>query len=482
MGADFTGAGVRKQIFREQILRGQIVGNGLEAALELALERVERGAAAGLWDEVCDALPVLMDHWESVGKPGAIAERVAQVMGAVVSFGDGESQRAVARLWRRLGMPGIAVLQGILLDGEEDFHGRWLAGRSLGELGAAGMTEARDTVLRLLAQQRDEETLAIVSGAVTHMGAPAIEALGELLHQPESRPAAVRSLVKICHPDIVTPLLTVMDDPDPQVRAIALEAIGNFQDRRSLPLLLKALEDTASVVRREAVRGLGQKAKMLARSQDGSALPDLEKLDFGTFERILIERLRDFDVEVCRQAAIALGRLQTCDAVTALTETLLKNSTPVPLRKSVVQALVWSDRSDALAALGDYLETAIQNPNRRWADPGQAGHASQTIQSELDREETIHEIIQMLGRVTVMERRSQARQIIHRWWTTLGAQSSTDLAQRVTVPVREAIAQSLGQLNHPESHPDSRPILNLLAQDPTPSVRYRAEAALRMIQ
>ena len=419
MGADFTGAGVRKQIFREQILRGQIVGNGLEAALELALERVERGAAAGLWDEVCDALPVLMDHWESVGKPGAIAERVAQVMGAVVSFGDGESQRAVARLWRRLGMPGIAVLQGILLDGEEDFHGRWLAGRSL---------------------------------------------------------------VKICHPDIVTPLLTVMDDPDPQVRAIALEAIGNFQDRRSLPLLLKALEDTASVVRREAVRGLGQKAKMLARSQDGSALPDLEKLDFGTFERILIERLRDFDVEVCRQAAIALGRLQTCDAVTALTETLLKNSTPVPLRKSVVQALVWSDRSDALAALGDYLETAIQNPNRRWADPGQAGHASQTIQSELDREETIHEIIQMLGRVTVMERRSQARQIIHRWWTTLGAQSSTDLAQRVTVPVREAIAQSLGQLNHPESHPDSRPILNLLAQDPTPSVRYRAEAALRMIQ
>ena len=190
---------------------------------EQVLAQVEKTAAAGLWDEVCDGLAWAVGLWEEAGKPTAIAERLAHLMGAVVTLGDRESQRAVSRLWRKLGMAGVATLREILMDPEEDFHGRWLAGRSLGELGAKGMTEARDVVLSLLETQQEEETLAIVAGAITHMGAPAIEALSELLGSAETRPAAVRSLVKICHPDIVTPLLTVMDDPDPNLRAIALE-------------------------------------------------------------------------------------------------------------------------------------------------------------------------------------------------------------------------------------------------------------------
>ncbi|MEM1426671.1 MAG: hypothetical protein AAGF75_08985, partial [Cyanobacteria bacterium P01_H01_bin.130] len=117
---------------------------------EAVLAQLEQRAAKGLWDEVCDELAWLIQAWEDQGKPAAIAEALAHFMGLVVTLGDRASQRAVSRLWRRLGLKGVSTLRDILTDPEEDFHGRWLAGRSLGELGAAGMTEARDVVLALL--------------------------------------------------------------------------------------------------------------------------------------------------------------------------------------------------------------------------------------------------------------------------------------------------------------------------------------------
>ena len=429
------------------------------ALLEQTLEQVERAAAAELWDEVCDGLPWLLAAWEGAEKPAEIAERLAQVMGAVVTLGDTEARRAVSRLWCRLGMPGVVALTEILLDGEEDFHGRWLAGRSLGELGAAGMTEARDVVLGLLADQQDDETLAIAAGAITHMGAPAIQALSDLLSSAETRPAAVRSLVKICHPDIVTPLLTVMGDPDPQLRAIALEAIGTFQDRRSLPVLLTALEDTASLVRREAVRGLGQKAKLILKGE--SAGIEDSPVTGQQLEMILIERLDDFSLEVSQQAAIALGRLQTPRAIAVLTTTLSKSSTPTPLRKILIQALVWTDSPIALDALATYLSTF--HPIR--------------AQDTVEDGETIQTLIQMLGRVTGEAPRSHASAILQTWWRAVFPPPQTPPSERLSHPIREAIAQSLGQLSHPDSHP----ILKTLAEDEIPSVRYRAEAALRRL-
>ncbi len=457
-----------------------VAGNDVAGNWEAALAQVEQRAATGLWDEVCDELAWLIQEWEDQGKPAAIAQELAHLMGLVVTLGDRASQRAVSRLWRRLGLQGVSTLRDILTDPEEDFHGRWLAGRSLGELGAAGMTEARDVVLALLGDQQDEETLAIVSGALTHMGAPAIASLGALLDQPDTRPAAVRSLAKICHPDIVTPLLTVMDDPTPQIRAIALEAIGNFQDRRSLPLLLQALDDPASAVRREAVRGLGQKAKAITKSPveiNGKPLgqPQLES--------ILVTCLRDFSIEVCQQGAIALGRLATPTAVDALNKTLQRETTPVPLRKTIVQTLGWSDRPEALDALATYLNQSIKKPDQLPASP-EKNQSEIPLNIHPDAQETVQAIIQMLGRVNGTQSRSKARHILHTWWhqatqtqpkVNPGEQRSPSPA--LAVPIREAIAQSLGQLGDP----NSREILDTLVQDPVPSVRYRAEAALRAL-
>ncbi|MEM1427027.1 MAG: HEAT repeat domain-containing protein, partial [Cyanobacteria bacterium P01_H01_bin.130] len=321
-----------------------------------------------------------------------------------------------------------------------------------------------------------------VSGALTHMGAPAIASLGALLDQPDTRPAAVRSLAKICHPDIVTPLLTVMDDPTPQIRAIAREAIGNFPDRRSLPLLLQALNDPASIVRREAVRGLGQKAKAIAKSP-----LEISGKPFGQpqLESILVKCLRDFSIEVCQQGAIALGRLATPTALDALDQTLQRETTPVPLRKTIVQTLGWSDRPKALEALAIYLNRAIQPSDQPLASPDQ-----DRPDINQDTLATIQSIVQMLGRVTGAESKSKARHILHTWWAQAtqsqikpgekrspSPETSPKSGPTLAVPIREAIAQSLGQLGDL----DSRDILNTLVQDPVPSVRYRAEAALRAL-
>ncbi|MEM6502980.1 MAG: HEAT repeat domain-containing protein [Cyanobacteria bacterium P01_C01_bin.89] len=490
--------------------------------------QAQEAAIVAQWDDVCDALPWLVEVWEKQGKKAADGQRIAQLMGLVLSLGDTESRRTVSRFWKRMGAYGAAVLERILLDSEEDFHGRWMAGRSLGELGANGMTEARDTVLRLMSQRQDDDTLAILSGAITFMGAAAIETLTDLLGSAATRPSAVRSLVKICHPSIVTPLAMVLDDPDPQLRAIALEAIGNFQDERSLPLLLSGLKDPASAVRREAVLGLGRKAKALFKDAEkgegensdggdspgehihiggdaqGCGVPDISAQGISSahdIEAILVERLSDFSLVVCEQAAISLGRLQTPSAVVALSETLNKSTTPVPLRRNVIQALIWTDREEALEVLSQYLHETIKNLA---AEPQLSHHSSQ-IQTSADgdsvnktasmgivfsgfenqelltQQETVKDIIQMLGRVNGDERRLRASEIVQGWWSTL-FDDPLNLSQlmpsrRLSVPLREAIAQTLGRL----SNPSSQGILEILIQDEAPSVRYRAEAALRTV-
>ncbi len=475
--------------------------------------QAQAAAIAGQWDDVCDALPWLIEVWEKQGKAPVDGQRIAQLMGSVLSLGDTESRRTVSRFWKRLGIYGAAVLEQVLLDSEEDFHGRWMAGRSLGELGANGMVEARDTVLRLMGQRQDDDTLAILSGAITFMGGAAVESLTALLGNAETRPSAVRSLVKICHPAIVTPLSMVLDDPDPQLRAIALEAIGNFEDERSLPLLLTGLKDPASAVRREAVLGLGRKAKGLFKAQgdrDGESQKGhahqpgmgVQKTSGQEIEEILVGRLGDFSLIVCEQAATSLGRLQTPTAVIALGETLNKHTTPVPLRRSVVQALIWTDRDEALEVLATYLHDTIKN----LASEPQLSHHSSRNQSSADgdssnqttsmgivfsgfenqelltQQETVKDIIQMLGRVSGDERRVRASEIIQTWWSTL-FEDPHNLSQllpnrRLSVPLREAIAQTLGRL----SNPRSQGILEILIQDEVPSVRYRAEAALRTVR
>ncbi|MEM9771644.1 MAG: HEAT repeat domain-containing protein [Cyanobacteria bacterium P01_D01_bin.73] len=483
------------------------------------LREAQQAALSLQWDEVCDALPWLIEVWEKQGKAAEEGQQIAQLMGTVLSLADTESRRTVSRYWKRMGAYGAATLERILLDGDGDFHGRWMAGRSLGELGASGMDEARDTVLRLMGQQQDDDTLAILSGAITVMGAAAIETLGSLLASPETRPAAVQSLVKICHPGIVTPLATVLEDPDPQLRALALEAIGNFQDPRSMSLLLSSLKDPASAVRREAVLGLGRKAKAMLKEEaqgtqseeengsgdrptDEPADDDQSMMGRTEIEAVLVESLRDFSLVVCEQAAISLGRLQTPTAVVALHETLKKETTPVPLRRNIVQALIWSDSDEALDCLAVYLHETIQNlasepqlsqrlnptQGTTEAETTEKPEASSIVfsgfenQELLTQQETVKDIIQMLGRVSGDERRSQASKIIQAWWSTL-FEDPHNLAQllpgrRLPVPLREAIAQTLGQLRNP----DSQGILEILLQDTTPSVRYRAEPALRFIR
>jgi HEAT repeat protein len=153
--------------------------------------------------------------------------------------------------------------------------------------------------------------------ALSSLGDSAIEALASLLSEPDSRLLATTALSQIRRPEIITPLLGVVDDPQVAVRSMAIEALSSFHDSRIPPVLLKALKDHAAVVRKEAVIGLGLRSDLR------------EELDLLNQLKPL---LYDFNPDVCQQAAIALGRMGTDEAADALFKVLQSPATPAPFK------------------------------------------------------------------------------------------------------------------------------------------------------
>lgn len=339
---------------------------------------------------------------------------------AVLKQGDFQHRWDVAQLFPKFGEVAITPVIKILENEEADLEQRWFAGRILGEF---NHPEAIASLVHLLQTAEDEDLSAIAATALANLGTSAIEVLTHSLKHPQSRLLATRALAQIRRHEVIEPLLTVVKDSNVEVRTTTIEALSSCHDPRIRPVLIAALKDVAAPVRKEAVIGLGLRT-------------DLDILNH------LQPRLYDFNLEVCQQAAIAVGRLKTDEAAAALFDVLQSAATPVALQVYLVQALGWMETPASL----QYLEQS-------WLQVA---------------EESILEIIRVLGRIATASLKPKAAEILLNFF------HSGHPALETTV-IKQALACAWGQLGEASA----TRALTQLSQDSQVHVKLQALAALK---
>lgn len=342
----------------------------------------------------------------------------------VLEWGDFQDRWEVVKIFPSLGTIAIAPLTNILQDEEAEEELRWFVVRILAEFNTQ---EVIHVLVEILKTSESEELTAMAAEALANLGQNAIAALTELLTAEETRLLAVRSLSAIRRSETITPLLTVVKDPQIYVRVAAIEALSSFHDSRIPPVLLDALKDIAAPVRKEAVIGLGLRPELR------------EDLDLGNQ---IIPLLWDFNLEVCAAAAQSLARLGTNAAADALFKVLRSPNTPLPLQLQCVRSLGWMETPQTL----EYLQQALN----------------------LESLPVYQEVVTILGRLEKESLTPAASQIL------IAALRSQHPALEDN-KIRQAFAVSLGQLATPESI-DS--LIHLLV-DRDLGVRLHAIAALK---
>jgi len=342
-----------------------------------------------------------------------------------LAAGDFQERWGVAKIFPRLGMSAIAPLIEVLVDEDADLELRWFAARTLGEFDHPSVVTA---LVELLQTSEDADLTSMAAEALAKLGPSAIPVLTDRLADERTRLLAVRSLAQIRHSQTITPLVSVVHDPQITVRAMAIEALSSFHNPQVPPILINALGDPAAQVRRAAVFGLG-------------FCSDLVKVDLVNLIQPL---LQDFNLEVCQQAAITLGRLGTDAAAVALSQVLQSLTTPTGLQISLVRALGRIETSQSLK----YLQQALTLHSRGIA----------------------LEIVTVLGRVESPELKSQAAQVLTDMLHLDGPVAREPV-------VKQSTAQSLGQLGVFSA---IHSLIELLADSDT-GVRLHAIAALKQL-
>lgn len=343
----------------------------------------------------------------------------------VLEMGDFQQRWEITKVFSYLGNITIAPLINILQDEDADEEVRWYAARILGEL---QHPDAIAPLVELLQSTDLQELQEMATNALGQIGTNAITALSELLKEQDTRFWAVRSLCYIRHPKTITPLLSVVHDPQVSVRTAAIEALSSFHDERIPSILVQALDDNAATVRRAAVLGLGFRPDLSA------ALDLTQKLQ---------PKLMDLNQDVACAAAVTLARIGNDDSAQHLFQVLISPQTPLRLQIEVIRALSWLETAASLA----YLQQGF----------------------ELCTSETIwQEIVTVLGRVQKPHATTLATEIL------LNLLQSEHPATKIA-QIKSAIALSLGQLGKIQA---IDPLILLLA-DAHASVRLHAIAALK---
>ncbi|MEL6579501.1 MAG: HEAT repeat domain-containing protein [Cyanobacteria bacterium J06621_12] len=330
----------------------------------------------------------------------------------------------ISKIFPWLGQEIIPALSSLSLDQTAEAEVRWFSCQILGHFSEQSVVL---TLVQLLQQSDDSELIAIAGKTLIKIGDRAIDALVELRSQPEYALLAVKSLSYIRTTATVEPLLAVTTEENAELRRIAINALGSFHDQRVAPVLITALQDQASIVRREAAIALGFR-------------PDLCKT--MNLVQYLQPLLYDLNLEVCRQAAISLGRMRQQTAVAALYEVLQSDTTPISLKSDLVKALGWSRQSSAIL----YLKRALTN-------------ASELI---------IQEIVTILGRISTPELKPESARVLINFWQQRDSPSAI---------LRQTLATSLGELGDRSA----RLVLEQLAQDSDRKVKLHAIAALKKL-
>jgi HEAT repeat protein len=298
-------------------------------------------AESGMWSAVIDYLRQLpLDR-------STDRSQVLDLALQVLVQGDFEEQWEIAKIIPKLGEIAIQPLLELIDLEDIDLEDRWFIARILGDL-VGGDTRKHDRsdviakLIELARQYEDPDLQAISADALAKIGTPAIAMLTDLLDTPACA-MAVTVLAQIRHSQTIEPLMLAIDNPDPQIRTLTVEALGSFHDRRIPPILLSKLTDIAPSVRQAAVTALCLRS------------------DLAT-ELNLVQQLRpllfDLNLSVCETTALSLARIKDPSAVEVLVEVLASPHTPAALRSAVILALGWIGTRSAIASLVDILITA----------------------------------------------------------------------------------------------------------------------------
>ncbi|MBE9184755.1 HEAT repeat domain-containing protein [Microcoleus sp. LEGE 07076] len=313
------------------------------------LQKAQVAADRQNWPELVECLQQVTAN-TSKSQEQQILEQSVSLAIQALEWGDFQDRWEIAKVLPNLGNGAIAPLIAVLEDEDGDTEPRWFAARILGKFVKPSYPEGNRpeviAALVKLVKNTDEELSQIAAQTLANFGSAAIESLANLLQQEDSRLFATAALAQIRHPEIIVPLLGVVKDSQVGVRVAAIEALSSFRDSRIPPILVEALKDVAAAVRKEAVRALGVRAYLDAEL-------DLVKL--------LKPLLWDIRLEVCQQAAIAIGRVKTDAAAAALFELLRSPATPVELQIETVRALSWMETATALEYLHQTLIADINN-------------------------------------------------------------------------------------------------------------------------
>jgi HEAT repeat protein len=293
-------------------------------AIIVSIGDAQAAAADGKWSLAIEYLQHL--------PPNQLDERVLDIALQILIQGDFEQQWEIAKIIPKLGEIAIQPLLEIANDTDLDLEDRWFGTRILGDFSQPQVITA---LIDLIQRNEDPELTTIATGALTRIGMPAISALTDLLATPD-RQIAVTILAQIRHSKTIEPLIQILDDPDPQLRTLATEALGSFHDPRIPPLLITKLTDLKASVRQAAIVGLCLRGDLAVEL---NLLQHLRPLLF------------DLDLAVCQAAALGLARLTDLDVVSVLTEVLTSVHTPTDLKSSIIIALGWIGTRSAIDSL-----------------------------------------------------------------------------------------------------------------------------------
>ena len=381
------------------------------------------------WLEVGNCLQQLPQKKNSLGKSEFVLDRknwqTAFALVLEMLFeADFQHKWAVVKIFPLLGDKIIHRLNEMVLDETVDAEVRWFICQVIGNFPQHSVVI---TLVQLLQQTTDSELIEIAGKTLSKIGDNAVEALTGLVCKPEHSLLAVKSLSYIRTGATVAPLISIASHEDAELRAIAVDALGSFRDRRITPILIAALKDSASIVRKKATIALGFRRDLC---QEINLVEELQPL------------LYDLNLEICRQAAISLGRMHSETATTALYEVLQADTTPASLKSDLIKALGWSQISSGI----DRLEQALDN-------------ASESI---------VQEIITALGRITVEELKPQSVGVLMEFWQQ---------QQPFSASIRQTFATALGELGDRSASS----ILEQLATDSDRKVKLHAVSAIKKL-
>lgn len=356
--------------------------------------------------------------------------------------GDFQTRWEAAKTLVTLGGCVLTPLAEILATEPEETELVWFIARILGEL---NHPQALELLISLL-QAEDEEVKSAAANALSKANPRAIAALSQQLVAEETRLITVRSLATIDHPLASEALLTVVGDPQVAVRVAAIAALSHVSNPRIPPILVTALSDIAAPVRREAIIGLGLLATRLRTRELSHSRPtvltDLSIYTLTDLVALLQPCLWDINLDVCHQAAIALGRTGQDQAADILFQVLKSDVTITTLRLQCLRALAWMATPHAMNYLSQVFQVTTTLP--LW-----------------------QEAIFLLGRFESSASRQTATQILLDLF-----QTQPPLMAEPTI--RQAIALSFKWLQATETDPEIPIILAQLQKDHDEQVRLHA--------